>query len=306
MAADYLAYAVGEQSRQPLPESLGDVDPQHLLELDWGYRGGRSTIVVRPVENASGVDNANSGEGVPVEAIHGVISEALRRTGRFDMDAGADAADYVLQVTVTAYQAETSVRITNPRAGGARRAQTAEGEVGLRMRLVDAADALLLANRFEAVVKQPRPAFAGPGTVGGLDANVWRTSIGQAMLAAVNQGTFEIVKAAGPLSPSGRVVKAEGSRVWVNLGTGILSVGDTLLVTAEGEALVDPETGLDLGGSATEVARLTVIQTEARFSIAEVLSATGTPARGDIVEPASPPSEFEFAPRWEAPASGQF
>ena len=306
--ADYLAYAVGEESRQPLPESLGDVDARYLLELDWNYRGGRSTLDVRPVENASGVVDARFGEGVPVEAIHEVISEALHLTGRFDMDGGEgiDAADYVLQVTVATYRAEAPPRVTNPRAGGVRRAQAAKGQVALRMRLVDAADALLLADRFEAVVEQPRPAFAGHGTVEELPADVWRTPIGQALLAAVNQGTFEIVKAAGPLSPSGRVVKAEESRVWVNLGAGILSVGDELTVTAEGEALVDPETGLSLGGPATEVARLTVIQAEARFSIAETLSATETPSRGDTVVPASLPSEFEFSPRWEAPAEGEF
>ncbi|MDD9963907.1 MAG: hypothetical protein OXU70_17665 [Gammaproteobacteria bacterium] len=308
VAADYLAHAVGEQSRQPLPESLADIDARYLLELDWSYRGGRSTIDVRPVEVAGGVDDASSGEGVPAQAIHGVISEALRRTGRFDVDVdeGADAADYVLQVTVAAYQAEAAVRITNPRAGGARRAQAAKGRVALRMRLVNAADALLLADRFEALVEQPRAEFASHGAVEGLPADVWRTPIGQAMLAAVNQGTFEVVKAAGPLAPTGRVVKAEDSRVWVNLGAGILSVGDELIVTAEGEALVDPETGLNLGGPAIEVAKLLVTQAEARFSIAEMLSATGTPSRGDTVVPASPPSGFEFAPRWEAPADGEF
>ena len=308
VTADYLAYALGEQSRQPLPESLGNVDARYLLELDWNYQGGRSTIDVRPVENASGVGNANSGEGVPIGAIQGVVLDALRRTGRFDVDGdeGADGADYVLRVTVATYQAEAPARVTNPRAGAARRTQPAEGRVALRMRLVDATDAMLLADRFEAVVEQPRPAFAGRGAVEGLPADVWRTPIGQAMLAAVNQGMFEVVKAAGPLSLSGRVVKAEESRVWVNLGAGTLSVGDDLMVTAEGEALVDPETGLNLGGPTTEIARLTVIQAEARFSIAEILSATGTPSRGDTVVPTSPPSGFEFVPRWEAPAIGEF
>ena len=313
VAADYLAYAVGEQSRQPLPESLGDLDPRYLLELDWNYRGGRSTIDVRPIENASGAQDAAPGEdGVPLEAIREVVAEALRRTGRFDVAGGeaagttTDDADYVLQVTVAGYLAEAPARVTNPRAGGARQAQAAKGQVALRMRLTGAGDALLVANRFEAVVERPRPAFVGHRAVEGLPADVWRTPIGQAMLAAVNQGAFEIVKAAGALSAAGRVVKAEENRVWVNLGAGLLSVGNELRVTAQGEELVDPETGLNLGGPAIEIARLRVIETQERFSVAETLTATGAPSRGDTVVPASRPAAFEFAPRWEAPPAENF
>jgi len=315
MAADYLAYAVGEQSRQPLPESLDDVNSLHLLELDWNYRGGRSTIKVQPVENASGVSDAEAEGGVPVEAIQAVVAEALRRTGRFEVggdgavaDSGSTGAtDYVLRVTVASYQAQAAApRVTNPRAGGTRRAPAAKGEVALRLRLLDAADALLLANRFEAVIEQPRPAFAGHRAVEGLPTGVWRTPIGQALLAAVNRGTYEIVKAVGPLSPSGRVVKAEENQVWINLGAGTVSVGDELTVTTEGEALVDPETGLSLGGPATEIATLRVLETEARFSVAETLVATDTPSRGDTVVPASLPSQFVFAPLWEVSAAGSF
>lgn len=313
-AADYLAYAVGEQSRIPLPESLEGVDARYLLELDWTYRGGRSTIEVLPVEDATGLAGADSGAGVPVDAIRTVVAEALRRTGRFDVDSGGttageeprDVTDHVLQIAVAAYGAEAAARVTNPRAGGARQPQTGQGRVGLRFRLVDAAGTLLLAERFEAVIEQPRAAFVGHPAIEGLPADSWRAPVGQALLAAVASGTYRMVRTLGPLPVSGQVVKAEENRVWLNLGAGNVAVGDRLVVAAEGEMLVDPETGLSLGGAATELARLRVVEVEPRFSVAETLSATGAPARGDRVTPTARPMEFEFAPRWTAPAPGEF
>ena len=306
-AADYLVHAVGEQARLPLPESLDGVAPQYLLELDWSYRGGRSTIEVRPVEDATG-----SAGGAPVAAIRTVVAEALRRTGRFDVSDGESAGEgstvdgHVLQVTVATYRAEAPARVVNPRSGAARRPQAATGNVALRMRLADAAGTVLVADRFDAVVERPRSGFAGHSALQGLPPDVWRTPVGQALLAAVNRGTFRIVNAVGPLSPSGRVVKAEEGRVWVNLGSASVAVGDALVVAAEGDVLVDPETGLSLGGSTVELARLNVVEVQARFSVAETVSATGTPSRGDSVTLAEPPARFEFAPLWDAPGEGEF
>ena len=52
--ADYLPYAVGEQSRLPLPESIDAIEAKYLLNLEWGaYEGGRSRVAVLPVDNNS-------------------------------------------------------------------------------------------------------------------------------------------------------------------------------------------------------------------------------------------------------------
>ena len=41
--ADYLAYAVGEKARLPLPETIDAIDAKYLINLEWGaYAGGRS------------------------------------------------------------------------------------------------------------------------------------------------------------------------------------------------------------------------------------------------------------------------
>ena len=318
---DYLAFAVGEGSKLPLPESIDAIDARYLVEVHWQYRGGRSPVVVLPVMDGSGARSTpsretgrNGGtvsrEGVPVDSIRGVVVDAMRQTGRFEMQgnpAGTDPPERVppgghtLLVTVANYEAGVRTRITNPRALRSGGPQVDTGRVALRMRLTGSNGNVVLLDRFEAVVEEPRPESANDVPIDGQAAEIWQTSIGKATLAAVNKGVYEIVKAVGRLPVSGRVVRAEDDRVWVNLGGDILAAGDELEVTAEGESLIDPETGLDLGGVETTLATLRVVEVQERFCIAEVLSATGTLSRGDLVRTMSAPTAFEFGPAWEPP-----
>ena len=66
-----------------------------------------------------------------------------------------------------------------------------------------------------------------------------------------------------------------------------------------GEELIDPETGLSLGGVETKVGSARVVQVQDRFSIAETVSLKGEVSRGDKVVSTAPPPEIEFAPTWE-------
>ena len=315
VSAEYLAHAVGKGSRVPLPESVEGIDAHYLVDLGWGYKGGRSTITVAPVVDARGAarPGAEAGPDVPLEAIHAAVVGALRGTGRFEVHAGpADAASRApaggdtLQVSVATYEAGAVARVINPRARRAQGPQVQTGRVGLRMRLVGPAGEVKVVDHFEASVDEPRPGLADIGVADGLPADISTTSIGQAMLAAVNKGVYEIVKALGPLPVSGLVVKVEEVRVWVNLGGGAVSVGDELEVTAKGEALVDPETGIELGGLETTLATARVIQVEERFSVAELQSGTGIPTRGDHVRSKSGSGAFKFAPHWDPAAKDAF
>ena len=47
----------------------------------------------------------------------------------------------------------------------------------------------------------------------------------------------------GSLPASGRVIKAEGDKLWVNIGKDVVSPGDVLRVKSKGEELIDPDTG---------------------------------------------------------------
>lgn len=305
--AEYLAYAIVDGARSPLPESIVAIDARYLLDLEWDYRGGRSMIEIQSVRNVRGDDTADA----PLAGVGEVVAEAIRRTGRFIVgddgtmtDSGADG--YVLHVGLAEYAVQIANAVTNPRAVRSRSQPTERGRFAIDLRLLDAAGRPVFSGQFEAAVAEPRPGVAGFGEVEGLPREIWTESIGQAILAAVNKGAFEIVRAVGPLPLSGRIVRVEGDRVWINLGRGSVSVGDTLDVTSAGESLVDPETGLDLGVLEETVGTARVSRVEDMFSIAEAVSMSAPPSRGDSVRSASPQPGFKFAPDWKPPGSRLF
>ena len=364
-AADYLAYAVGEKARLPLPESLEGIDAKYLLNLEWGsYEGGRSRVAVLPVDNRSAastlqlvatdgesavaIDAENAGM-VPVNGVEAIVADVMNRTGRFRLleraalesvieeqdlatservteASGARTgnvlgAQYLVQVVVTDYEAEVSGRkggglggLLRDRAGvlGAVGLRSGLGRVGMNFRLIDAETSEVVHTRqVESVIRERGLTVGGLGigagaALGGFFAGYARTPVGQAVIAGANKGVYEMVKEIGARPASGSVVRAEGGRIWTNLGRSAVAVGDVLEVVAKGEELIDPETGISLGSMDTTLGTARVAEVQDRFSVAEAVSITGDVDRGDrIVSTAAPPG-IEFAPSWEPPRRGRF
>lgn len=127
--AEYLAYAVGEKARLPLPESIDGIEARYLLNLEWGaYEGGRSRVAVLPVDNESAagtlqlvatdgasavaIDTENIGM-VPVNGIEAIVTDVMNRTGRFRLLERA-----ALESVIREQDLVTSERVTQ--ASGAR------------------------------------------------------------------------------------------------------------------------------------------------------------------------------------------
>ena len=129
---------------------------------------------------------------------------------------------------------------------------------------------------------------------------------GQAVIAGINKGVYELVKEIGAAPASGSVIKIEGEQYWVNMGSGAVSVGDVLTVMSKGEELIDPDTGISLGSSDTKVGSVRVSQAQEKFSIADTVEINGRVKRGGkVVSTATPPS-IEFASKWQKPKRGKF
>lgn len=354
--ADYLAYAVGEQARIPLPQSIDAIEARYLLNLEWGdYDGARARLGVLPVDNTSGSSSFTmSGAGgnygwslddadqVPVNGIEAIVTDVLNRTGRFRLverqalgavldeqdlastgrvarPSGAATgnvlgAQFLVQVVVTDYETKTSetskglgalVRDRVPMLGGVG-VKSGTGRVGLNFRLIDAETSEVAYTRqVESIINETGITFSGgassdEGALAGFFSDYSRTPIGQAVIAGINKGVYELVKQIGAEAASGSVVKAEGSRVWTNLGAGSVAAGDLLRVLQQGEALIDPDTGLNLGSSSVEIATVRVDQVEDKFSIGS-LDSGALPARGDRVESMAPAPAIEFADTWQEP-----
>lgn len=362
---DYLAYAVGEKSKLPLPEAIDEIEARYLVNVEWGdYVGGRSRVAVLPVDNTSSASSyqvvARDGESVvwerehanmvPVNGIEAIVTDVMNRTGRFRLverqaldsvlqeqdlatsgrvskPSGATTgnvlgAKFLVQVVVTDYEANVSERKGGglggfvsdrlPAVVGAIGVKSGQGRVGMNFRLIDAETSeVVYTKQIESVIRERGLTFGGlaipdGGVLGGFFAGYARTPIGQAVIAGTNKGIYELVKRFGAEPASGSVVRAEDGRVWVNLGRGVVAVGDELRIVAKGEELIDPETGLSLGSMDTELGSVRVAVVQEQFSIAEKVSMIGTPSRGDRVISTAAPPGIEFAQKWQRPKRGTF
>lgn len=94
------------------------------------------------------------------------------------------------------------------------------------------------------------------------------------MHPAVEKMVVKIVNQTAAMSSSvhsGRVIKAQGGQVWVNLGAGSgIKVGDEFEVIRMGEELIDPETGLSLGAVEEKVGTIVITEVKEQYAIASI------------------------------------
>ena len=257
------------------------------------------------------------------QALSSILDEQdLVTAGRISAPSGAATgnvlgARFLVQAVVTDYEANVSGRsagglggaLTNrlPAVIGAVGVRSGLGRVGMNFRLIDAETSeIVYTKQIESIIRERGLmfgglAFGGSGALGGFFSNYARTPIGQAVIAGVNKGIYELVKNIGAEAASGSVVRADGNQLYVNLGQGVVAAGDELRIISKGEELIDPETGISLGSLETEIGSARVVNVQEQFSIAELVSSTGTPSRGDLVVSTAPPPGIEFAEGWNPP-----
>ena len=249
-----------------------------------------------------------------------LAEQDLAASGRIAKPSGAKTgnvlgAEYLVQLVVTDYEAKTSS--TNKGIGGLLtkkvpvlggvKAGSSQGRVGLNLRLIDAETSeIVFTKQIESVIKETNLAFGGAGLIGdvglgGFMSQYSKTPIGQAVIAGVNQAVFELIKQIGSKSAEGSIVKADATQIYTNLGQDSVAVGERLKVLKKGEELIDPETGISLGGSTTLLGEIEVSQVQEKFSIAKPVSLSGTPDRGDKVVSTEAAAPLEFAASWKKP-----
>ena len=292
----------------------------NTYESEWNVGGG--TVPVNGIE-AIVTDTMNrTGRFRLVEraALGNVLGEQdLATSGRVAQPSAAATgqvlgAELLMQVVVTDYEANTSS--TGGGVGGLFRKvplvggvgiKSGKGRVGLNFRLIDATTSeVLYTKQVESIIKESGLTLAGAGwtgdaVLGGFISSYAKTPIGQAVIAGINKGIYDVIKEIGARPAEGSVIKAEGKRVWLNIGEDGVDIGDRLTVMSKGEELIDPETGISLGSSDTALGDIEVIQVAEKFSIAQWATLAQTPNRGDrAVSQAAPPT-IEFADKWKAP-----
>ncbi len=82
----------------------------------------------------------------------------------------------------------------------------------------------------------------------------------------------------------GKIIKVSGSKVFINLGSrNGVNAGDSYTVYRKGEALIDPDTGEELGASETKLGTVKVVSVQEKYSICSIVSGSGLKT-GDIVK----------------------
>ena len=249
-----------------------------------------------------------------------LAEQDLVTSGRVAQPSGAKTgnvlgAEYLVQLVVTDYEAKTSgtdkgigglLTSKVPLLGGVK-AGSSQGRVGLNIRLIDAETSeITFTKQIESVIKESNLSFGGAGLIGdiglgGFMSEYSKTPIGQAVIAGINQAVFELIKQVGAKPAEGSIVKADAMQIYTNLGQDAVAVGERLQVLRKGEELIDPETGISLGGSTTSIGEIEVSQVQEKFSIAKPVTLSGTPDRGDKVVSTKAAAPLEFADKWKEP-----
>ena len=219
-------------------------------------------------------------------------------------------AEYLIQAVVNTYEPNVSGKKfglgglsgKSKLLGGAK-VGTNKSKVGITFKLIDAETGVIVAAKpIEVTLKGMSLGVAAAGwgnssILGGSFEGFTKTPIGQAVIAAVNAGVFEIVKQLGSRPLSGAVVKT--SPLILNLGEGQVSPGDELKVSVKGEDLIDPESGEVLATNDTVLGMVRITKVQGRISYAEPegfdLSQLSV---GDRVVSTKAPKGLEFGPAW--------
>ncbi len=154
------------------------------------------------------------------------------------------------------------------------------------VQLVDSTTGEILdSKRVEGEARAGGFSFGYSGSFGINTSNFKKTPLGKAAQMAIDRAVDYIAGKMRDISWEGKVIMVKDGTVYVNSGTnaGVAS-GNTFDVFREGEALVDPDTGIELGRENTKIAEIRVTEVQEKFAKADIV---GTPEKeiekGDLV-----------------------
>lgn len=269
----------------------------------------------------------NSGRFRLVE--RAVLDKALREqdlgaSGRIAKPSAAKVgkvlgAEYLVQAVVTNYEPDFKGKkmglggLVGGKAGallGGVGVKSKKSMVGMNFRLIDATTSeVMFTKQVESIISEKGLSFGGFGGgftgsalagLGGFMSDYAKTPIGQAVIAAINKGVFELVKQVGTSPVSGSVIKVAGKKIYINLGSNAVSNGSKLQVLSKGEELIDPETGISLGSEEEEIGTIKVASVKEKYAIATPVDFNvSLLTKGDKVMSSEAAAELEFGPPWK-------
>ena len=154
------------------------------------------------------------------------------------------------------------------------------------LQLVDSSTGEILdSRRVEGEASAGGLSLGYSGSFGINSSNFKKTPLGKAVQTAIDRGVDYISKKLKDMPWKGKVVLVKEGVVYVNSGENSgLASGDSLSVYREGEALVDPDTGVELGKETAKLGDIKINEVQEKFSKASVIgSANQEIQKGDLV-----------------------
>lgn len=215
--------------------------------------------------------------------IQGVLKEQdFAASGRTTAEGGAkigqiNRAQILIQGAITEFGSQGGggggVNIKGFTLGGS----SAEAVVGVDVRVYDTTTGQVLASKAcRGVAKSSGSAIGySGGDFGFATGGESRTPMDFAVRAAIQQAVDFITIEASRVPWAGRVAMFKDGLIYINAGreNGI-QIGDRFDVFKEGEAVVDPDSGMTLGSEMTRAGDVEVVAVEEKFSKATPISGT--------------------------------
>jgi hypothetical protein len=279
---------------QPV-EKNDDRDWMFLRFTD--YKGPHSRLAILPVENKS--PKFFQDVEVPLDQIEDLFSTSLFNTNRFtvierkriqsaiaEQNVGSSdrinpetavkvgrllGADYLIIVAVNEWTPRKS-------SIGAVGIGQSRAEVALSFRVINAATGELTFSGTERAT-----ADSWNFIVGGKQA-----PITYSLQSCLNKGAYRLATSIKVQPWRGSVADIRGGKVYINAGSNRgIATGMKLTVLSKGEAVIDPETHMPLGGDTEAIGTLTVTTVNETFSIAAISQGCKGLKKGDQVEVAA-------------------
>lgn len=226
------------------------------------------------------------------ENIQGVLREQdFAASGRTTAEGGAkigqiSRAQILIQGSITEFGQQGGggggISIKGFTFGGSEESAV----VGIDLRIYDTTTGQILSSKACRGVAKASGSSIGysGGDFGFAMGGEARTPMDFAVRAAIDQAVGFITFELGNVPWSGRVAIVKDGLVYINAGReGGINIGDKFSIYREGEAVVDPDTGLTLGSEKTKVGIVEVVSVEEKFSKATPISGSGFD-KNDIVK----------------------
>ncbi len=246
----------------------------------------------------------------------------LGATGRMAKPSAAKigkvlGAQYLFQAVITNYEAGVESKggglggLLGGKAGallGGLAVKSSKAVLGMNFRLIDSETSeIIYTDQIEVAIEDSGLTFGGFGAtggggLGGFMSSYAKTPIGQAVIVAANRGVYGLVKQTGTAPSSGSVIKVAKGKVYLNLGNDTVTNGEKLDMMRIGEQLIDPDTGISLGGEEERIGSVKIVSVKEKYSIASPVGMKSSAIkRGDKVVSTKQPEPLQYPTSWIGP-----